>query len=494
MTLKYHLKQQPKIMLGIAGTFMVIVLIFNILNMDREWYVFNCIISLLPLFFTANIFSTEIENGTDFLIFTSRTPKYKILIQKYISAWIISEAVLCIIYISAIIMGFEKSLFGLLALILISTVLSLIGLLCGNITSNTLAAYGVPLSMWALDMVTNIRWHESHPLLSININLMEKSVDFWSNILFMIIVIIIMVILNLFIVSRGEHLRKKLTYNGIVTVTIASLVCLFLYNYFFIKLEFWHDNNWKVSKGQNINLHYKNLDNKRAEEFLKICDAEAESLQNVFGEDMCYNEFYTFNVKQRDSLNNKDKVYLMPIKSLKSFNDTRYDGAYWHQDINRILMESVFKNIKINNENEILKDAWQSYIYYSYVNDEIKDKLKENTMIIQTGYSDRTDYIKGLEEDFKKCKDNEKERHNIHSLNTISEVFLYKLDQANHENMIKLLKNIQHSEKKLSYMDIEILIRKYYKDKSVDEIIKLYSEVREYHEKYYKNKSAVIEF
>ncbi len=493
MTLKYHLKQQPKIMLGIAGTFMILVLIFNILNMDREWYVFNCIISLLPLFFSANIFSTETENGTDFLIFTSRTPKYKILIQKYISAWIVSEAVLCIIYISAVIMGLEKSLFGLLALVLSSTVLSLIGLLCGNIASNTLVAYGVPISMWALDMMISIRWHESYPLLSVNINLLEKSVKFWSNILFMIILIIILVILNLFLVSRGEHLRRKLIYKGAVTATIASLVCLFLYNYFFVNLEFWHDNNWKVSKGQNINLHYKNLDNKRAEELLKICDAEANSLQNVFGEDICYNEFYTFNVKQENSLNNKDKVYLMPIKSLKSFNSPRYDGAYWHQDINNILIRPIFKNMKNSNENEILKDAWQSYIYYAYVSDEIKDKLKENTMIIQTVYSDRNDYIKGLENDLKKCKDSEKERHNIHSLNTISTVFLYKLDQANHENMIKLLKDIQHSEKKLSYMDIEILIRKYYKDKSVDEILKLYNEIRDYHEKYYKDKSAVIE-
>lgn len=493
MTLKYHLKQQPKIMLGIAGTFMVMVLIFNILNRDMEWYTFNCIISLLPLFFTANVFSTETENGTDFLIFTSRTPKYKILIQKYISAWIASEAVLCIIYISAVIMGLEKSLFGLLALVLSSTVLSLIGLLCGNITSNTLVAYGIPLSMWASGMVINIRWQESHPLLSINLNLLEKSVQFWSNILFMIIVIIILVILNLFIVSGGEHLRKRLIYKGTVTVTIASLVCLFLYNSFFVKLEFWHDNNWKVLKGQNINLHYKNLDNKRAEEFLKICDAEVSSLQNVFGEDVCYNEFYTFHVKQKGSLNSKDKVYLMPIKSLRSFNSTRYKGVYWYQDINRILMKPMFKNIEINNENEILKDAWQNYIYYSYVSDEIEDKLKENRMIIQTVYFDRNDYLKGLEENLKKCKDNEKERHTIHSLNTISQVLLYKLDQANHENMIKLLKDIQHSEKKLSYMDIETLIRKYYKDKSVDEILKFYNEIREYHEKYYKNKSVVIE-
>lgn len=493
MTLKYYLKQQPKIMLGIAGTFMILILIFNILNMDRQWYVFNCIISLLPLFFTANIFSTEIENGTDFLIFTSRTPKYKILINKYISAWIISEVVLCVIYISAMIMGFEKSLFGLLALVLSSTLLSLIGLLCGNITSNTLVAYGVPLSIWALDMMTNIRWHENYPLLSVNINLLEKSVKFWSNILFMIVLIIIMVILNLFIVSRGEHLRKRLTYKGGVIITIASLGCLFLYNSFFINLEFWHDNNWKVEKGKNINLHYKNLDNKRAEELLRICNAEADSLKNVFGQDICYNEFYTFNVKRKESLTNKDKVYLMPIKSLKSFNSPIYDGAYWHEDISKILMQSIFKNIKINNENEILKDAWQSYIYYSYVNDELKDKLKENTMIIHESYSNKNDYLKDLEENFNKYKNDDKKKHTIHSLNTISQVFLYKLDQSNHENMVKLLKDIQKSEKKLSYMDMERLIRKYYKDKSVDEILMLYSEIREYHEKYYKDKGAVVE-
>ncbi len=495
MILKYHLKQQSKIMFGVAATFMLIVLVFNMCNMSREWYIMDSIIALLPMFFVGNIFSSEIENGTDFLIFTSRTPKYKILIQKYASTWVISQIVIAIIYISAVIMGFEKSFFGLIALILYSTVLSLVALLFSNITGKTLIGYSAALSLWSLQMMLSTKWHESHPLLALNINLLEKSVQFWSNILFMIVLIVMLMILNLFLVSKGEHLRKNLIYKGTSIVIIISLVCLFSYNYFFLKLEFWNYNNWKALKGENITLHYKSLDNKRGEELLKTCSVEVESIENMFHEDICFSEFYTFNIKQKDSLekNYMNNAYVMPIKSLKSFNSVDYQGEYWYESISKILMEPVFKNIKDTKENEILKDAWENYIYSSYISSNIQNKLKENVMIVEPTYYSKEDYEKGLEGDFKSFKESENEKHSIHSLDIMSQVLLYKLDKENHENMIKILKDIQHSEKSLSHRDIQNIIKKYYKSNSVDEILKLYNEVKVYHEKYYNNKGVIIE-
>ncbi|NMM61799.1 ABC transporter permease [Clostridium sp. P21] len=495
MILKYYLKQQPKIMFGIAAVFMLIVLAFNISNMVQEWYILSSIIALLTIFFTGNIFSSEIENKTDFLIFTSRTPRYKILIQKYLSAWIICEIVVAAIYISAVIMEFEKSFFGLMALILYSTVLSLIALLFSNITGKTLVGYGAALSLWSLEMMLNTNWHESHPLLALNINLLEKSVQVWSNILFMIVLILVLVILNLFLVSKGEHLRKNLVYKGTSIVIIISLICLFSYNYFFLKLEFWNDNNWKVLKEENIILHYKNLDNKRGAELLRICSAEVASLENMYHENICFSEFYTFNVKDKISLKKgyMNNAYVMPIKSLKSFNSVDYHGEYWYQSVSRILMEPVFKNIKNTNENEILKDAWENYIYFSYINHNIENKLKENIMLVQPIYYSKGDYAKGLEDDFNSVKESEKEKHSIHSLGTMSRVLLYKLDKENHEDMIKLLKDIQNSKKSLSYNDIQNIIKKYYKSNSVNEVLKIYNEVKIYHEKYYNNKGVVVE-
>ncbi|AKA67977.1 ABC transporter permease [Clostridium scatologenes] len=495
MILKYHLKQQSRIMFGLSATFMLIVLVFNLCNMVKEWYVMNSIIGLLPVFFSGNIFSSEIENKTDFLIFTSRTPKYKILIQKYISTWLVSEIVLAVIYVSAVIMGFEKSFFGFIALMLYSTILSLIALLFSNITGKTLVGYGAALSLWSLEMMLNINWHESHPLLALNINLLEKSVQVWSNILFMIVLIVILMILNLFLISKGEHLRKSLIYKGTSGVIIISLICLFSYNYFFSKMEFWKDNNWKVLKGENINLHYKNLDNKRGAELLRICSAEVASIEDMYHENICFSEFYTFNVKDKNSLKNGDmnNAYVMPIKSLKSFNSVEYNGEYWYQGVSRILMEPVFKNIKNTKENEILKDAWENYIYFSYINNNIENELKENIMLVQPIYYSKGDYAKELENDFNSLKESEKEKHSIHSLDTMSRVLLYKLDKENHENMIKLLKDIQNSKKSLSYNDIESIIKKYYKSNSVDEVLKIYNEVKVYHEKYYNNRGVVVE-
>ncbi|WPC39689.1 hypothetical protein [Clostridium sp. JS66] len=495
MILKYHLKQQSRIMFGLAATFMLIVLVFNLCNMVKEWYVMDSIIALLPVFFSGNIFSSEIENGTDFLIFTSRTPKYKILVQKYISTWVVSEIVLAVIYTSAVIMGFEKSFFGLIALILYSTILSLIALLFSNITGKTLVGYGAALSLWSLEMMLNINWHETHPLLALNINLLEKSVQIWSNILFMIVLIVILMILNLFLVSKGEHLRKSLIYKGTSVVIIISLICLFSYNYFFLKMEFWKDNNWKVLQGKNINLHYKNLDNKRGEELLRTCNAEAASLENVFHEDVCFRDFYTFNVKQKNSLEKSymNNAYIMPIKSLKSFNNVDYEGEYWYESIGKILMEPVFKNVKNTKENEILKDAWENYIYSLYISPNIEDKLKENTMIVQPVYLTKEEYEKQLEGDLKNFKESEKEKHGLYSLDTISKALLYKLDKENHESMIKILKDIQHSEKSVSYGDIESIIKKYYKSNSVDEVLKIYNEVKIYHQKYYNNRGVVDE-
>ncbi|WP_035289030.1 ABC transporter permease [Clostridium sp. KNHs214] len=489
MLLRYHFKQQSKIMVGISATFMVLVFIFNLLEMNREWYTLSLIITLLPVFFTANIFSSEIEKGTDFLIFTSRTPKYKVLIQKYLSAWITSESVIFIVYISALIMGFEKSMFTLMVIVIYSTLLSLIGLLISNISGNTLLGYGISLGIWAMQMLLGASWHENNPFASINVNLINKSVPIWSNIFFIVILIMILVILNLFIVSKGEHLRRKLIYKGSVTVITFSLIFLFIYNSFFMKMEFWKNDTWNLVKGQNIKLHHKNLDSDRAEELFKICDTESKILEDIFGKNICYNELYMWRGKEKDFTKSRKGVYTMPYSTLKSFNPVEYGGEYWGTYINTILLEPMFKNIERSNENEILMESWKEYIYHAYVVPKSGGKFKENKLIqIPEYYNNKEEYCESLERDLKEVKSDKK---GIHALASISQNLLYKLDKSSHEKTIKLLNSIYNNEKSISYDDIKNFIENNYKDNTVEETLDLYDDIRKYHEKYYADKQYV---
>ncbi|WP_027624004.1 ABC transporter permease [Clostridium lundense] len=492
MFFKYHLKQQSKVMKGIAATFVVLVIIFNLLNHSREWYMLSIMITLLPLFFTSNIFSSEVEKKTDFLIFTSRIPRYKVLIQKYLSAWIISEGIIFIAYLSAVVSGFEKSLFPFMIIVIYSTVLSLIGLLVSNISNNTLLGYGVSLGVWISEMMLGARWHERHTFLSTNVNLINRSVKVWSNILFMIILITILILLNLFIVSRGEHLRRKLTYKGTTAVIAVFLICLFLYNSFFLKLEFWKDNKWTLLKGENINLQYKNLDYDRAKEIFKICNEQSKVLQELFGESIGYNKVYVWHGVESDFAEDEINAYLIPFRSLMKLNPTEYGGKYWYDDINTVLMEPIFKQLEENNENEILKGAWKNYIYYSYISPNTRNKLRENKILKMPEYynNSKEEYMDNLESNI---KSNKPEKNSIHALGSISNTLLYKLDQSNHENTIKLLKYINNSEKSISYRDIEEFIKKNYKDKTLEETLNLYNEIREYHEKHYSDRGLVTE-
>ncbi|NOH16670.1 ABC transporter permease [Clostridium cochlearium] len=491
MLLKYYLKQQSKIMKGIAATFVTLVILLNLSSDGREWYMFSIIITILPLFFTSNIFSSEVENKRDFLIFTSRTPKYIVLMQKYLAMWLMSEGIIFIAYLSAIFSGFEKSLFSFMIIVIYSTVLSLIGLLVSNISNNTLFGYGVSVGIFISQMMLGATWHEKYPFLSINVNLINRSVKIWSNILFMIILIIILIILNLFIVSRGEHIRRKLTCNGTAGVILVFIICLFLYNSFFLKLEFWKDNKWTLLKGENINLQYKNLDYNRAKEILKICNEQSKALQELFGESIGYNKVYVWHGVESDFSQGENNVYLIPFRSLMKLNPTEYGGKYWYDDINTVLMEPIFKQMEVNNENEILKASWKYYIYWAYIAPKTKNKLRENKLLkMPEYYGNREGRTETLENSLKRIKT---EKNNIHALGSISPALLNKLDNSSHENTIKLLKYINSSEKRISYRDIEEFIKKNYKDKTVEKTLNLYNEIREYHEKYYSDRGGVTE-
>jgi hypothetical protein len=188
----------------------VIIMAGNILAQSNvTWQMFKMVLILLPVFIASTVLSRDIESGCDAFVFTSRTAKYKLFLKRFFLLWLAIELLITLMYLSAIIAGLEHNLSGLLILIIYSTFLGLLGASSANLSGNSMIAYSVPLAYWMAFFALGYNINEKFSLISL-INIYVTEYLFWNNLIFLAFLSILMLIFNLWYLSKGEHFRKKL--------------------------------------------------------------------------------------------------------------------------------------------------------------------------------------------------------------------------------------------------------------------------------------------
>jgi len=189
----------------------VIIMAGNILAQSNvTWQMFKMVLILLPVFIASTVLSRDIESGCDAFIFTSRTAKYKIFLRRFFLLWLVIELLITLMFLSAIIAGLEHNLSGLLTLIIYSTFLGLLGASSANLSGNSMMAYSVPLAYWMAFFALGYNINVKFSLISVLINIYVTEYIFWDNLIFLAFLSILMLIFNLWYLSKGEHFRKKL--------------------------------------------------------------------------------------------------------------------------------------------------------------------------------------------------------------------------------------------------------------------------------------------
>ncbi|WP_027626359.1 ABC transporter permease [Clostridium lundense] len=465
MLIKYYFKQQSKLLVLIVLVLALLNVLTIVMKDDITWGYYTMLYCILPVVFTANIFSREIENKTDFLIFTSRTPKYIILIKKFLCNWLAIEALISLLYIIAFAFGLETSFKKLLSIFIYSTILSLVGLIAALISKKTLIGYGIPIGIWTAQMLAGTRWSQEHSLISVVINIfLDTSV--WSNLLFLGALIVPLAMFCVFIVSKGENGRKNIILVGTAFSIIIISLNLFAYNSKLKYYEFWKDTKWKNLSNGNIELKYKGFTKENANKISNIAKEQVNVYNDLFKDQVCYDKFYLWFGKEDELESNSKNVYKINTDFLHDFEKVGNGGKDWPLEVTYSILEPNFKNIK----DYKLREQWMTYLFQIYALPELKTKYEQQIWTKPYNYDihDKEECIKTWEGLIDKAEYKKRDVYEV------GKAVLYNLDKTDHENMIKVLREIGNSSKELSNEDIKKICMKYYAETYINKLFASY--------------------
>lgn len=225
MNFYYYIKTQPK--LAIKGVIIYVLMIFVSIVFFQDyttWKILKASLILLPIFFTANTLSDDIEQSRDGMLFTARKPIYQQMLLKFTTSWLFCQILLLILFSSAYITGMETSFMGWLVILINSTFLSLLGLTAGNLSRHTLVGYSIPLGYWVVQMMAGLKINEAIAPLSVILNLELTRNLHWGSMQTLAILSVILMMFNLWYVSKGEGLRRYLLLYTLPVILLLVLI------------------------------------------------------------------------------------------------------------------------------------------------------------------------------------------------------------------------------------------------------------------------------
>lgn len=234
--MNYILKMKNKLLLfSVFIYFFISALLILIFD---SWEFIKQISILIPVFLSTNVLSEEYENKRHGIILTTNTSTYKLVIKKFITSFIIGQILLIFLFLLAWLKGIELNILEKYSIILMySLFLSLLGLLISNITKNTVIGYIVPSIYCLLQIIIGFSYLEKHvPLIATSINIQLEEHIFINNIYFTIISIVVLVIINLFYLSKGEKIRRNVISTAIILI-ICCCTILGIYNLIKFNIE-----------------------------------------------------------------------------------------------------------------------------------------------------------------------------------------------------------------------------------------------------------------
>ncbi|MFD3158716.1 hypothetical protein ACFIJ5_18050 (plasmid) [Haloimpatiens sp. FM7330] len=354
--INYTFKIQSKIVrrgvIGIVGAAILLILL------NRKPVLWNSIkifFIIIPLFLTVNVLSDEYIQHREGILFTCKTPIYKQMLIRFFHGWIFSEGAILICYLFALALGLEYNLEKFLAILIISTFLSMLGLTFSNLSKKPLLGYIVPIAYWVLFLAQGARFNEKFMGISVMINLILTSQMVWSNIISLSVFSIILLLFNIWYIGKGEKIRKPLLKGS-----CGALAAIFI-----IFLIFSYNINSKRTIAQRIIKNTKDTiyvlacDDNEAKKFLEDRGIKYVSLKNLNYDNLdksnavFISDTNCENIKKDIGFKNKIKIDDDGI-SIDDFNIV--DGSSYRvtaQNPRNIKKSIVFMESKDWTENEL---------------------------------------------------------------------------------------------------------------------------------------------
>lgn len=231
LKLNYNFRIQPAIIRTAIVVIGIVCIFSTIIATDTEnWYTIKIFSVMIPLFMISNVISEEYVNEREGILFTCKTPIYKQMLIRMIYAWIFSEFMLFICYLTAFFKGYESDFSRFIALLVISTFLSIIGLTSSNFSKRPLLGFIVPLAYYMFFALQGAMFNEKFEVISV-INIILTSQILWGNILSLALITAILIVINVWYVGKGEKIRKPLSIVTTFTVIIGvTAVGIYAYN------------------------------------------------------------------------------------------------------------------------------------------------------------------------------------------------------------------------------------------------------------------------
>lgn len=224
MLAKYHYKIQSRLQKSsIYVLFIFLVLNLLISKRIHSWGFTVIALTILPSFLTYNIISEVYEYTREGIVFTTKTPIYEQLIKRFMLRWGVGVGIITIIYTIGYMKGFEDDFFIYFVIILYATFLSLLGVTFSNLLKNSVMGVAIILIFWGSSLFTTIFVNKDllWPI-SVSLNLQVRENIFWNNLISISAMIVLLIIFNLWYVSKGEKARLLLGIISLVLIGTSS--------------------------------------------------------------------------------------------------------------------------------------------------------------------------------------------------------------------------------------------------------------------------------
>lgn len=340
-----------------------------------SWFYIKLFLPILPVFYASNVVSEEYEHSRAGIIFTTCTPIYIQVIKRFLSALFLNCGLISFLYICAYSVGFEKSLLGIFPMLAYTCFFCTLGLTFCNLTHKNAVGYAVVVLYWGLFFMVGNKANEVMMPISTMIN-MDLYYDIvWYNVLCMFALALILFLFNIWLVGRGEGIRKK-----IVGISIPTIILLIFCLIFAPNDSYLTRTNWQVVEEDNISLAYQDLPEEITEEFMTIWSTTFDVLTDVLGET---NVSPLLQVSCETGLT-EDPIYQEGATTLslkrQYLNPTSMGGSYFHTIIPEVAFDTYFFG---NIEDHALTKGFSTYLFNTRINENIY--AKDNT-IVNTKY------------------------------------------------------------------------------------------------------------
>ncbi|MGL6173065.1 MAG: hypothetical protein ACRC1P_00440 [Cellulosilyticaceae bacterium] len=282
--LKMIYKTRPKtLLLGTVLLFLYTLIATLGMKDMISWFYIKLFIIVFPVFYTGNVISNEYEYSKQGIIFTTKTPIYAYGFKQFGAALLVNILMLILMYLSAYAAGLEYNLLGFIPLVAYACFLSTLAFLVSNLTGKNAAGFAAAILYWGLFFMAGSLANETLMPFSVIINLTLSYDIVWYNVLSMFCFSLILFLINIWYLGKGEGIRLKLACLGLPTTFILIVLLIVAPDTSYLTRTDWH-----TKTAGNTKLLYQDLPANLDDELLTIWEVTYDVLVDILGKDTVY--------------------------------------------------------------------------------------------------------------------------------------------------------------------------------------------------------------